>query len=517
MSRTLLHSSATVGALTLLSRLLGFVRDMAIARLAGAGLGADAFLVAFRIPNFLRRLFAEGAFSQAFVPVLAETRRRSTPAELRALVDGTAGTVGLVLLGITAAAVAAAPLLILLFAPGFSADAGRLALATELLRITFPYLLFIGGTALAGAILNTFGNFWVPAFTPVLLNLAIIGAALGVASGLEQPVTALAWGVFLGGTLQLLFQLPFLARLRLLPRPVWRPRDPGVRRILRLMGPALLGVSAAQVNLLVDTLMASFLKGGSVSWLYYSDRLLEFPVGVFGLALATVMLPHLSREQAASHGEGFAATLDWGLRWLLFIGVPATLGLLLLSGPLLATLFQYGAFGATDTAMAARSLAAYGAGLCGFIGVKVLAPGFYARQNARVPLRIALATMALNLLLSLLLMGPLGHAGLALGTALAAAANAVLLLWALWRRGVYRPGPGWSALFIRVALASAVLAAVVGWMTPPLEAWSAWTGAVRAQHLTAVVAAGLAAYFAAAWLAGIRLCQLASPGAPEVG
>lgn len=510
VSRALIRTTASVGGITLLSRVLGFLRDMVIARLFGAGMGADAFIVAFKIPNLLRRLFVEGAFAHAFVPVLSATREHRGHAAVRDLTGRVAGTLALWLFGITALAVAAAPLLILVFAPGFAHTGGRLDLAVEMLRLAFPYLMFIALTACAGGVLNTYGNYWVPAFTPALLNLSMIAAAFWLAPRLDAPVTALAWGVLLGGMLQLAFQLPFLARLRLLPRPRPRRADPEVRRILRGLGPAVIGVSVTQLNLLLDTFIASFLVTGSVSWLYYSDRLMEFPLGVLGLALATVLLPQLAREHLDG-GRRFSGLLDWGLRWTVFIGMPAALGLVLLATPLITTLFQYGAFGGNDMRMAAGSLTAYAAGLVGFVAVKVLAPGHYARQEQRAPVRCAVAALVVNLLLSLLLVQPLAHVGLALATSIAALVNAALLGWSLVRQGVYRPEPGWPLLLAQVGAGCVALAAMSAAFTPPAETWLVWDGLQRAGRLALLVATGVIVYLGTAWAAGLRPRHLRAP------
>lgn len=461
MSGRLLKSTATVGGMTLISRILGFARDVVIAGAFGAGPAADAFFVAFRIPNFLRRLFAEGAFAQAFVPVLLEYREQRARAQVQRLVNHVTGTLGVGLALLTVAGVLAAPWLVMVFAPGFIGEPERYGLTVAMLRITFPYLAFISLTALAGAILNSHGRFAVPAFTPVFLNIVLILCATLVAPCWDQPVMALAWGVFVAGLVQLGFQVPFLLRLGLLPRPRPRRRDPGVRRILKLMPPALFGSSVAQINLLFDTLIASFLVTGSVSWLYYSDRLVEFPLGVFGIALATVILPKLSRDVARASPETFSHTLDWGLRLVLLIAVPASLGLALLAGPVLATLFQYGAFSGQDTAMAARSLMAYALGLPAFLLIKVLVPGFYARMDAKTPVKIGVVAMFANLVCSLLLVLPLAHAGLALATSVSAYVNGGLLLHRLRRDGVYRPVSDWGWFALRVGAAGAGLAAML--------------------------------------------------------
>ncbi len=501
----MLKSLAKVGSNTMLSRVLGFVRDLVLAHVFGAGAGTDAFFVAFKIPNFLRRLFAEGAFSVAFVPVLSEYKERRSRDELKRFVDHVAGTLGAVLLVVTVVGVLGAPLLVMLFAPGFIGDPDKLTLAGDLLRLTFPYLLFISLTAFAGGILNTHGRFGVPAFTPVLLNLSLIACALWLAPRMEQPVVALAWGVFIAGLAQLLFQAPFLLRLGLLPRFRFAPRDPGVRRIGRLMLPALFGVSVTQLNLLLDTLIASFLVTGSISWLYYSDRLMEFPVGVLGVALGTVILPSLSRKHAAASPEAFSATLDWGLRWSLLLGLPAAVGLFLLAGPMIATLFQSGEFLADDVVMSRRSLMAYSLGLLPFILIKVLAPGYYSRQDTRTPVRIAVIAMVANMVMNIALVFPLAHAGLALATTLSAGLNATLLLRGLRRERVYRPPPGWRLLVLRALVAALVMGVALYWAAGPLEGWLVAPVSERVWRLVLVILLGAGSYFAVLFLLGIRV------------
>jgi putative peptidoglycan lipid II flippase len=481
MSRRLLKSTAIVSAMTTLSRMLGLVRDVVFANLLGAGGATDAFFVAFKIPNFLRRLFAEGAFAQAFVPVLTEYKIQRSEAEVRNLVQNVAGTLGGILFVLTVLAALAAPALVMLFAPGFSDEPERFDLTAEMLRITFPYLFFISLVALSGSILNSFGRFAVSAFTPVFLNVVLIGAAIWGAPYFAQPVVALAWGVFVAGIVQLLFQLPFLKRLGLLVWPKWGMRDEGVRRIGKLMLPAIFGSSVAQINLLLDTVIASFLVAGSVSWLYYSDRLVEFPLGVFGIALATVILPSLSQKHAAADPQDFSRTLDWALRWVLIIGAPAMVGLLVLAGPILATLFHYGAFDVQDVNMARLSLMAYALGLLGFIAVKVLAPGFYARQDIKTPVRIGIIAMLLNMGLNLVFVVPMvmfdiegPHSGLALATACSAFINAALLYRGLRREGVLTLLPGWGMLFLRVLVASVAMAALLIWGAGNLSQWLQW-------------------------------------------
>lgn len=510
MSKALLKSTGIVSGMTSLSRVTGFIRDMVYARMFGAGAGTDAFFVAFRIPNFLRRLFAEGAFSQAFVPVFSEYQTQRSRAELEELVDQVAGTLGLILLAITAVGVVAAPLLILLFAPGFTNDADKYALTVEMLRITFPYLLFISLTAFAGGVLNSCGRFAIPAVTPVLLNLTMIAAALWLAPRLEQPVVGLAWGVFLAGVLQLGFQVPFLWRLKLLPRPRWGWAAQGVQKVLKLMLPAIFGSSVAQVNLLIDTVVASFLISGSVSWLYYSDRLVEFPLGIFGVALGTVILPRLSRQHASAERDGFSETLDWALRWALLIGIPASVALILLAGPLLSALFQYGAFTDHDVAMASRSLMAFASGLVAFMLIKVLAPGFYARQDTRSPVKYGVIAMVANTAMVLILVWPLAHAGLALATSLAAFLNAGLLFVNLRRRGIYQPGAGWSRFLMQLLAANLAMGLVLWFGSGDLAQWTSASARERLWHLTWLVAGGGGSYLLAVLTVGIRPRHLLS-------
>ncbi|TFH87151.1 murein biosynthesis integral membrane protein MurJ [Billgrantia azerbaijanica] len=500
-----MRSSLVVGAMTMLSRVMGLVRDVVIAALLGAGSGADAFFVAFKVPNFLRRLFAEGAFNQAFVPVLSEYATRRTRQEVRELLDAVAGSLAAVLALLTALAVFAAPWLVWLFAPGFGRDPAKLALTAEMLRLTFPYLLLISLTAFAGSVLNTWNRFAVPAFTPVLLNLSLIGAALVLTPLFAEPAMGLAWGVLIAGAAQLAFQVPFLARLRLLPRPWPHFAHPGVRRILKLMAPALFGVSVSQINLLLDTVLASLLAAGSVSWLYYSDRLVELPLGVFGIAIGTVILPALSKRHAEQSREHFAAMLDWAVRAVLLLGLPAALALALLAEPLLITLFHYGAMTEHDIAMAAMSLRAYALGLVAFMLIKVLAPGFFARQDTRTPVKVGIVAMVANMVFNLILIWPLAHAGLALATALSAFLNAGLLGWLLYRQGVLTWQPGWGRYAVQLLGGCTVMGLGLVWLSPGWQAWLGWDVWARVQWLALLVVAGAGVYFA--WLAalGVRL------------
>lgn len=500
-----LKSTGVVGSCTLLSRVLGLIRDVVIANFIGASASADAFFVAFKIPNFLRRLFAEGAFAQAFVPVLSEYRTQRSHSAVKALVDHVAGTLGLTVGLLTAFAIVAAPVITLIFAPGFLQYGEKLALTTDLLRLTFPYLLLISMTAFAGSVLNSYGRFGVPAFTPVLLNISLIGATLFLAPYLDRPVMALAWGVLIAGVAQLLFQLPFLGRIGLLPAPKVDRNHEGVRQIIKLMIPALFGVSVSQINLLLDTVLASFLQTGSVSWLYYSDRLVELPLGVFGIAIATVILPSLSRLHANQAPEKFAATIDWALRCVCIIGVPAAIALFVLAEPLIITLFQYGAMTENDVFMAAMSLRAYAFGLLAFMFIKVLAPGYFSRQDTKTPVRIAVWAMVANMVLNLILVWPLKHAGLALATSLSSFLNAGLLFAGLYRLGFYRPQSGWGLMLLRMIVANGVLVVVMLWLGADIEAWLSWDWWQRAWHLGVLCIAGVIAYFLTLLLGGVRL------------
>ncbi len=511
----LLRSTSIVSAMTLLSRILGLVRDVVFARMFGASLVMDAFLVANRIPNMLRRFFAEGAFSQGFVPVMGRYRERHSTAEAREFAAAVAGTLGVALFVVTAIGVIAAPLLVAVVAPGFVGDDGRFDLATLMLRFTFPYLLFVSLTAFAGGVLNTYGRFAVPAFTPVLLNVVLIGFAVGLAPRLEQPGMALAYAVFCAGVVQLLFQLPFLRAIGMLRLPRWQPAHAGVKRVLRLMLPAIFGSSVAQLNVLVGGILASLLGVGSISLLYYADRLMEFPLGLFGIALATVTLPHLSRQHASGSSDGFAATLDWSMRLVLLIAVPAALGLVLLAGPLVATIFYGGEFDAEDVELTALALKAFALGLVGFSYVKVLAPAFFARENTVTPVRIALLALAVNFGLSVLFSGylvaidhPAPHAGLAVAISIAALLNALLLYVALRREGVVGHAGGWGVLGLRVLAASLAMWGMLAVLHKPLGWWLEVSLADRIGALLVSILAGVVVYFGTLLVLGARPSQL---------
>jgi putative peptidoglycan lipid II flippase len=516
----LLRSTAVVGAMTLLSRVLGLARDVIFARFFGAGLLMDAFFVAFKIPNIFRRFFAEGAFSQSFVPVFTEYDETRSREEVKELLDRVAGTLGLILFVFTLIGVVAAPLLISVAGMGWllNPDADSTAkfdLAVVMLRFTFPYLLFISLTAMAGAILNTYQRFAAAAFVPVLLNVVLIVFAAFVAPNFTQPGVVLAAGVFVAGAVQLLFMLPLLARMRLLPRPKWGWQDSGVQRIMKLMLPAIFGSSVAQINILFDTLLASFLMTGSISWLYYSDRLMEFPLGVFGIALATVILPNLSREYAADSTEGFAAMLDWALRLVILIALPAAVGLFLLAGPALTTIFYGGRFGVDDVNMATLSLMAYSFGLLGFILVKVLVPGYFSRQDTKTPVKIGIIALLVNMVLNVLIVVPWlqsgaagPHAGLAVATSISSFLNAGLLYRGLLKEGVIQHESGWRSFLLRVSVATAVMAMLISYFVPAQERWFEADFWVALGWLSIAIFGGGVAYIGTLFAMGMRPSEL---------
>lgn len=503
----LLKTLAAISSLTLLSRILAFVRDVLIARVFGAGAATDAFFVAFKLPNLLRRLFAEGAFSQAFVPIFGEYRNKRGHDETQLLADHVTTMLALILFAVTLVGIIAAPVLVYVSAPGFVQDAEKFDLTVQLLRITSPYIFFISLVAVAAGILNTYNKFWVPAFAPVLLNLCFIGGALWAAPYFDPPVLALAWAVFVAGVVQLAFQLPFLKRIGMLPRWRFSLKDEGMRRVIRQMGPAVFGVSIAQISLIINTIFASFLVAGSVSWLYYADRLMEFPTGILGVALGTILLPSLSKLHAAGDTAEYSRMLDWGLRLTFLLALPAALALGMIAVPLLATFFQHGEFSAHDVLMTRNALVGYSIGLIGLILVKILAPGFYAKQDIRTPVKIGivtlLATQAMNALFVFGLQ--LQHAGLALSIGLAACLNSAILFHFLKKRGIYRPEPGWTAFFLKLGAALALMGAGLWFGMGAEQGWLDRSGWTRILHLAALVAGGAALYFAALFALGFRL------------
>ena len=502
----LLRVLAGVGSMTFLSRILGFARDTLIARMFGAGLATDAFFVAFKIPNLLRRVSAEGAFSQAFVPILAEYKFKRTAAETHALINHVTSLMGVFLVLVTIAGMLAAPLIVGITAPGFAKDAPKFALTVELLRITFPYIVFISLVSLAGGVLNTYSKFQIPAFTPVWLNVSFIVAILFVAPYFNNAIQVLAWAVFVGGVLQLLFQWPYLYKLGLVPRYELNWQDEGVRRILKLMGPAIFGVSVAQISIVLNNIFASFLQTGSVSWLYYADRLMEFPTGVLGVALGTILLPSLSKAFVDKTEVEYSQLLDWGLRLTFLLAAPAAVALAVLSKPLVASLFHYGKFNATDVMMTERAVIAYSVGLIGLILVKVLAPGFYARQNVKTPVKIAIFTLVITQLLNILFVFVLGlqHAGLALSIGLGACINAGLLYYHLRRDGIYHLQTGWLKFFSKMTVALIAMAGALYWLVQWAGDWLQMATLLKLSWLAVLVLAGAVVYFAVLWLLGFR-------------
>jgi putative peptidoglycan lipid II flippase len=500
----LLKALATVSSMTLLSRILGFVREAVIARAFGAGVSTDAFFVAFRLPNLLRRLFAEGAFSQAFVPILAEYKNKRGEEATRLLIGRVASALFVALAGVVALGVLGAPLIVLISAPGFTASPDKFELTVHLTRIVFPYILFISLVSLSGGILNTWSRFQIPAFTPVLLNVAMILAATLAAPWFDPPVLALGWGAFVGGILQLSLQIPALKRLGLLPRWDWNPRDEGVRRILKMMAPAAIGVSVAQVSLIINTIIASFLPTGSVSWLSYADRLMEFPTGMLGVALGTILLPSLARHYADNDTREYSKLLDWGLRMTLLLAAPAAVALGLLAVPLISTLFFHGRFTAHDVEMTRWALVAYSFGLLGLILVKVLAPGFYARQNIKTPVKTAILTLLATQAMNLAFVWHLKHAGLALSIGLGACLNAGILFHKLRSQGIYALQAGWRTFLLKLFLALAAMGAFL-WFAMMGEArWLTYHSVERIVHLLGLVVGGAGVYFLALRLLGIR-------------
>jgi len=498
------RQGGVVASMTLLSRISGLVRDVVLSNFFGATPVADAFFVAFRIPNFFRRLFAEGAFSQAFVPVLAGYRNRGPMQQMRDFVAVMGGNFVVVMTLISLLGVVAAPLFVVVFAPGFRGDPVRLGMTADMLRITFPYLGFISLTAFAGALLNSFHRYAIPAFTPVWLNVTLIAAALLVAPSFDQPVIALAWGVFAAGMIQLLFQIPALRGIDMLIRPRVELAHPGVRRVGRLMVPAIFAGSVSQINALVDTMIASLLASGSISWLYYSDRLMELPIGIVAVTIATVLLPNLSRLNSTGDMVAFDRTIDWGLRTCLMFGVPAAAALYVLALPLMATVFLHGAMTAYDVTMAALSLQAFAVGLLGFSLVKVAAPTYFAREDTRTPFRIAVIAVLLNIALSLALFRFMGHVGVALATTTSAIVQAYLLLRGTIRRGLYRPGRAFALFVAKVVLATAVMVVALLAVSPSPASWLTLHVYERVLWMAGVCALGGFTYFAMLLLAGIR-------------
>ncbi|MGX9418402.1 murein biosynthesis integral membrane protein MurJ [Vibrio sp. RC27] len=511
MSKRLLKSGIVVSAMTLVSRVLGLVRDIVIANLMGAGTSADVFFFANKIPNFLRRLFAEGAFSQAFVPVLTEYHAQGDKEKTNDLIAKVSGTLGGIVTIVTLLGVLFSGVVTALFGAGWFIDwlnggpsAEKFELASLLLKITFPYLWFITFVALSGAILNTLGQFAVSSFTPVFLNVMIIGCAWFIAPNLEQRELGLALGVFLGGMVQFFFQLPFLWRQGVLVKPKWGWRDPGVVKIRTLMIPALFGVSVSQINLLLDTFIASFLETGSISWLYYSDRLLEFPLGIFGIAIATVILPALSRKHVDAQNDGFSHTMDWGVRMVCVLGIPAMFGLMVLAKPMIMVLFMRGEFGVHDVNQASLSLLAYGAGLTNFMLIKVLAPGYYSRQDTKTPVKYGIIAMVSNMVFNAIFAWFYGYIGLAIATSLSAFINMALLYRGLHLTNVYRLCRSSVFFIIRVILAGIIMSSIVWYCLDDISVWTTWDQLSRSGHLFLLIVIGAFSYIVMLLLLGIR-------------
>ncbi len=500
----LLKSLATISGLTLVSRILAFARDVLIARIFGAGMATDAFFVAFKLPNLLRRMFAEGAFSQAFVPIFGEYKNRRGQDETKLLVDHVTSMLALILFVVTVIGIIAAPILVYISAPGFAQDAAKFDLTVQLLRITSPYIFFISLVAVAAGILNTYNKFWVPAFAPILLNVCFIGGALWLAPYCNPPILALAWAVFVAGMVQLAFQVPFLKQIGMLPSLRFSLKDQGMWRVIKQMGPALFGVSIAQISLIINTIFASFLVAGSVSWMYYADRLMEFPTGILGVAISTILLPSLSKCHANGDTAEYSKLLDWGLRLTIMLALPSALALGMIAVPLLATFFQHGAFAAHDVIMSSRALIGYSVGLLGLILVKILAPGFYARQNIKTPVKIGIVTLFATQAMNALFIGWIAHAGLALSIGLGACLNSAILFYFLRKQDIYRPEAGWAMFSLKVAVAMTALAATLWFGMGTEQSWLVSSGITRVLRLTALVIGGIVVYFAVLGALGFR-------------
>ncbi|QEY10997.1 murein biosynthesis integral membrane protein MurJ [Cellvibrio sp. KY-YJ-3] len=509
--KSLLRSSLLTGSMTMLSRVLGLIRDIVLASVLGAGGAMDAFAIAQKIPNFFRRLFAEGAFSQAFIPVLSEYREKGTHAAVKELVDKVAGCLGSILLLVTVIGVLGAVGFAYIFGYGYADEPEKFSLLTDLVRITFPYLMLISLTGFAGAILNSYDRFAIPAVTPVFLNVFMIAAALLVADFFPNPAYALAWSIVAAGIFSLLFQLPFLRQIHLLPSPKLDWSHPGVKRILVLMTPALFGVSVSQLNLLLDSMIATMLGDGAVSWLFYSDRLVELPLGVFGVAIATVIMPGLSRLSATQSGEKFSQMLDWAIRFVVLIALPATLALIILAEPILYTLFYHGEMRQSDILMSSYSLKAYALGLFAFMLIKVLVPGYFARQDMKSPVRIGIIAIFANILMKPLVVIPLvmlwgmGHVGLAFTTAMAAYVNAWLLYRGLRKSEVYSPASNWPALWLRYGAANLALVAVLTGFLLLWNIWPEWSALERILRLMVICVVGFVVYLLMLFAVGVRL------------
>ena len=503
--------------MTLVSRVLGLIRDVVVANMLGAGATADVFLMANKIPNFLRRLFAEGAFAQAFIPVLTEVKNQGDEQHLRVFIARVSGTLGLIVTIVTLIGVVGSPLVAALFGTGWfidylqdNPDGAKFEPFALMLKITFPYLFFVSLTGLSGAILNTLNKFAVSSFTPVLLNVSIILCALYMSPLFDNPAFALAWGVFIGGMAQLLFQIPFLYRAGVLVKPKWAWSDPDVKKVRTLMIPALFGVSVSQINLLFDTIIASFLVTGSVSWLYYSDRLLEFPLGLFGIAIATVILPNLSRHHVSKDSQSFSDNMDWAVKMVCILGLPAAAGLFVLAEPMLLTIFYGGEFTPTDAYNASLSLMAYSCGLLSFMLVKVLAPGFFSRQDLKTPVKFGIYCMVANMVFNLIFAIPFGYVGLAIATAMSATMNASLLYIKLHQLNVYRISLNTLLFLVKITIASIAMVMLLVYLTPPTAIWLGLSTVQKALQLGELIGLGFAIFACALLILGVRISNFSA-------
>lgn len=501
----LLKSLFIVSAMTIFSRLLGFVRDAIIAHIFGVSMATDAFFLAFKIPNLLRRIFAEGAFSQAFMPIMIEYKTQQSIQSTRIFISCVSGLLMLGLAIITVLGMIAAPWVIYITAPGFVDTPEKFVLTAELLRIIFPYILLVSLSSLIGSILNTWNYFSIPALVPTLLNVSIIGFSLFSTPYFHPPVLALAWAVVIGGVLQLSYQLPYLSKIGMLvlPRIAWR--DVGARRVIRQMVPAILGVSVSQISLIINTAFGSFLMSGSVSWMYYADRLMEFPAGVLGVTLGTILLPSLAKSFSSGNKAEYSLLLDQGLRLCLLLALPSAIALGILAKPLIFSLFQYGNFTAFDAIMTQHALVAYSVGLIGLILVKVLAPGFYSRQNIKTPVKIAMITLFMTQVMNIAFISSLKHAGLALSISLAACLNAALLYWKLRQKNLFQPQLGWMLFLRKIILGVLVMAGVLIIMIWLMPCWDQGNMFDRLLRLAAVVMAGGGTYILVIAGMGVRL------------
>ena len=499
----LLRTISGIGGMTTISRILGFIRDAVIARIFGAGLESDAFFVAFKIPNLLRRISAEGAFTQAFIPILSEYKIQKSPLELGSFINKISTLLGFFLVLITLLGVLGAPWIIYITAPGFISNPEKYNLTVDLLKITFPYIFFISLVSMAGGILNTFGKFIVPAFTPVWLNVSFIIGALYFVKYFNQPAYVLAWAVFVGGVLQLFFQIPFLKQIGCIPKLDFNFKDAGVWRVLKLMGPSILGVSVAQISLLINTIFASFLSVGSISWLYYADRLLEFPAGILGVALSTILLPSLSKSLSNKNKSEYSELINWALKLGILLAVPAAVSLAMLGAPLITTLFFYGAFTQYDISMTQTALIAYSVGLIGLILIKILAPAFYAQQNIKTPVKIAIFTLFCTQVMNLLFIGYLQHVGLALAIGLAACINAGLLFYCLRREKVFVLDKGWGKFLFKTIISVSLMAIGLFFLRGTLEQWVDYSFLQRVGNLLFIIIVSVAIYFSSLKLLGL--------------